>query len=80
MKVVDVIRIEMRRANLTVADLAGRVHVSDQTIYQMLNENTITKLHRIEQIAKVLGMPASELIRRAENFEEVYCNQSYVNV
>lgn len=71
MQVVPEIRAELGRQKLSYAELADSLKTTRQKIWRILtDDNRPLKDQEIKAIADVLGVPASELVRRAEEAEE----------
>lgn len=70
MQVVPEIRAELGRQKLSYAELADSLKTTRQKIWRILtDDNRPLKDQEIKAIADVLGIPAFELVRRAEEAE-----------
>lgn len=62
--VLDVLRAELRTANITYKDLAGRIGVSESSVKRMFGQKDMA-LSRLAQICQVTGIALEEVLRRA---------------
>lgn len=60
------IRAEMARNRLSASALADKTHLSYSTIGRLTNAKKSPKLDELTKLAEALGVPAFELVRRAE--------------
>lgn len=71
MSLVAEIRAEMGRKGMRPSDLARTTGMSNQKISRMISKETqAVQVEDLEKISKSLGLPAWELMRRAEENEE----------
>ena len=71
MSIIAEIRAEMGRQNLKNIDIARKINSSRQHVSQRLNNDKgLISNYELERYAKALHIPASELVRRAEEAEE----------
>ncbi|KFC76381.1 helix-turn-helix transcriptional regulator [Massilia sp. LC238] len=62
--VLDVLRAELRTANITYKDLAGRIGVSESSVKRMFGQKDMA-LSRLAQICQVTGIALEDVLRRA---------------
>ncbi len=62
--VLDVLRAELRTANITYKDLAGRIGVSESSVKRMFGRKDMA-LSRLAQICQVTGIALEDVLRRA---------------
>lgn len=70
-RVIEEMRVEMARKRMTGSHLAKASGLTPQTISRtLLNQRKRLSLDHLEAITSALGVPAWELIRRAEQNHE----------
>ncbi|AZR06343.1 XRE family transcriptional regulator [Trueperella pyogenes] len=63
------IRAEMGRQRMTYADLARATNQTRQAVQRKLTVTRAVSIGDLEKIANAFGITASELLRRAEEYE-----------
>ncbi|MEW6932223.1 helix-turn-helix transcriptional regulator [Trueperella pyogenes] len=63
------IRAELGRRRLTYADLARATQQTRQAVQRKLTAERAVSLDDLEKFSSALSVPASELVRRAEKYE-----------
>lgn len=69
MTVAAEIRAELGRQRIKYAELSRRLGMSRQRVWALLTDDRPLRDVEIKDIADVLGVPASELMRRAEEYD-----------
>ena len=69
MTVAAEIRAELGRQRIKYAELSRRLGMSRQRVWALLTDDRPLRDVEIKDIADVLGVPASELMRRAEEHD-----------
>lgn len=69
MKIGSLIKKEMKLRGISVKDLVERISLERTAVSERLNGHKDFKSSELAEIGSVLGIPASELMRRAEQRE-----------
>ena len=69
MPVAAEIRAELGRQRIKYAELSRLLGMSRQRVWALLTDDRPLRDVEIKDIADVLGVPASELMRRAEEYD-----------
>ena len=65
-RVSEEIWLEMRRQGITITTLSAALGIARQTLGRKLRGAAVIDVAELEVIAATLGIPAAELVRRAE--------------